>query len=665
MFKLFKHLSIVQTTMLSVSFLIFFALTLSILSIYSSWQTLQLHDQDKRSIVLMDALEKVAHHHAVERGLTAGYLGAPTEAKKQALDKQRQQADAIVVTLNQLKEGPWPTEFKIQQHLSLLTEVLSEKTQIRRSVDEYKAPKAFAYYSKVNKISLDTLQILRMNIKGWQVQKSLSGAINLAWFKERAGQLRGKINGALAKGKIDPLVKAEISTYIEDLSLINHYLDNILEGERLDLFQQKLNNENSRLIKQVHSQIVQVSPEEFNANEFPTSGSWFVMATEQIGGIKGLLDQQWQQLHQQISEDSEQANFSLISEFIVLCVILVFVVLINLDLINSLRRNLAQLTSSLHKVAHEGDLTRDIRLHSNNELGNISNAINDTIYAFKVLIIGLADSVNTSTRLSNHINGISARVLNDAQSTQKLATNIATAVEQMAATGDQIAQSAASVLEASDALKQNAELTHKVNQHSRDAMQKLNDYMQVVESKANFMEQQVGTISGILDTINNLSEQTNLLALNAAIEAARAGESGRGFAVVADEVRTLAKSSKSSSDRIGDLLKGLQKASEEVALAIRNNADSTQDTLQRVEEAQQISDEMKRQSSKVEGLSHQVATAAEQQSTVAKEIASDANKVLSAADHELESAEEMLNVFEELKINNDVLGTTMKSFKID
>ena len=195
-------------------------------------------------------------------------------------------------------------------------------------------------------------------------------------------------------------------------------------------------------------------------------------------------------------------------------------------------------------------------------------------------------------------------------------------------------------------------------------MVNLNSYMQEVESKASFMEQQVNIISGILGTINNLSEQTNLLALNAAIEAARAGESGRGFAVVADEVRNLAKSSKTSSDRIAELLQSLQAASNDVASAIKHNAATTQQTLQRVDEAQQISNEIKLQANRVEGLSHQVATAAEQQSAVSREMANDSSKVLDSANLELQTAEKLQAIFDALKANSKIVEESMARFKI-
>ena len=664
MFKLSKYLTIVKTTLISVVFLTTAVLILSTLSILSTWQHKQQASQDKQTLELMDVLEKVAHFHAVERGLTAGYIGAPSTEKKSVLDNQRTAADKAVATLLELKTQDWPADFELDKHLALLEQTLQQKTAIRSGVDSLNAPQAFNYYSQVNQIALDTLQNLRMNIIDSRIQKYLSAVINLAWYKERAGQLRGKINGLLASGKLSDVAKADIVGYINALNLVSDYLKPILEGSQRERFMQVINNANSQAIAQVHQGILQSSTGNLNSQQFPSSENWFNNATQQISEIKGVLDQQWQQLHDQTNAATRAASNSLIGEILLLSLVLVFIALLNIDLIKSLRNKLAQLSASLRVISEQGDLSQDIRLNSRDELGDISRVVHQTIQSFKGMLMGLAESIKNSSEISQQINQVSTEVLHNAKSTQQLTTSIATAVEQMAATSDEIARSTVSALEASDALNKNALISSQLNQKSHDAMVNLNSYMQEVENKANFMEQQVNIISGILGTINNLSEQTNLLALNAAIEAARAGESGRGFAVVADEVRNLAKSSKTSSDRIAELLQSLQAASNDVASAIKHNAASTQQTLQRVDEAQQLSNEIKLQANRVESLSHQVATAAEQQSTVSREMANDSNKVLDSANLELQTAEKLQAIFDALKANINVVETSMARFKI-
>ena len=86
------------------------------------------------------------------------------------------------------------------------------------------------------------------------------------------------------------------------------------------------------------------------------------------------------------------------------------------------------------------------------------------------------------------------------------------------------------------------------------AMANISETVNLAVDKIKSLEKRTQQISGITNTISEISEQTNLLALNAAIEAARAGESGRGFAVVADEVRSLASRTGQSTSEISTML---------------------------------------------------------------------------------------------------------------
>lgn len=72
------------------------------------------------------------------------------------------------------------------------------------------------------------------------------------------------------------------------------------------------------------------------------------------------------------------------------------------------------------------------------------------------------------------------------------------------------------------------------SEHEQSALRQLQAHQHRV------LQDSLGKLGAIVNSIQGIATQTNLLALNAAIEAARAGERGRGFAVVADEVRTLA-----------------------------------------------------------------------------------------------------------------------------
>lgn len=84
----------------------------------------------------------------------------------------------------------------------------------------------------------------------------------------------------------------------------------------------------------------------------------------------------------------------------------------------------------------------------------------------------------------------------------------------------------------------------------------------------------VQKVSGITNTITNISSQTNLLAVNATIESARAGEAGKGFSVIAGQVRSLAQETENSTKQIESIIQELTTINREMDAAIRASSEN-------------------------------------------------------------------------------------------
>ncbi len=189
-----------------------------------------------------------------------------------------------------------------------------------------------------------------------------------------------------------------------------------------------------------------------------------------------------------------------------------------------------------------GDLTQQIDVDSNNEIGELLHALKDMNGSLVRIVRQVREGSDAIYSASSDIASGNA--------------DLSSRTEQQAGSLD---KTAASMDRLTGAVKQNAEHAHQANQlaeSASDVAAKGGTAVARVVETMDAISDSSRKIFDIISVIDGIAFQTNILALNAAVEAARAGEQGRGFAVVASEVRNLAQRSAAAAKEIKALIGG-------------------------------------------------------------------------------------------------------------
>jgi len=318
----------------------------------------------------------------------------------------------------------------------------------------------------------------------------------------------------------------------------------------------------------------------------------------------------------------------------------------------------------------KGDFTQTLDIDQKDEIGILSDVLNEMGRNLKKMFADISNSVETisssSTELSalskqmatgsdqtlgktkattDAANEMNSNMMSVAAATEQASTNItmvATATEEMTSTISEIAQNS----------ERASGITDEAVAHAKSASDRVDKLGKAADE-----------IGKVTETITEISDQTNLLALNATIEAARAGDAGKGFAVVATEIKELAKQTAGATLEIKEKIDGIQDSTagtvteiEQISKVINDINEIVSIIATAVEEQSTTSREIAGNVSEASNGIKEITENVAHSSTVSKKIAKDISEV----NHE---AVEMSNSSSQVNLNAEELSKLSKQFK--
>lgn len=342
----------------------------------------------------------------------------------------------------------------------------------------------------------------------------------------------------------------------------------------------------------------------------------------------------------------------------------------------------------LHRAAKQiadGDMNVALEIRSNDEIGQVSTAISQTItrltqymdYIHEITAV-LQTIATGDFRITLHhdysgsfapLKDALVEIISSFNTTMALIATTANEVNQganqVSSTSQGLAagatQQAATIQELSASISKITADVQESTSFVRDAANHVNDtvisvnqstaHMNQLKQAMDAIDRSSRQITTITKLIEDIAFQTNILALNAAVEAARAGEAGKGFAVVADEVRNLAAKSADAAKQTSTLI--LQAAS------------NVQNGMQLTDLNAETLAHISVKSGEIHSLMKKLEQYAASQATAMQEINQGLEQVSNVVQSNAASAEEGSAASEELLAQATMLDHEVRKFKLE
>lgn len=330
----------------------------------------------------------------------------------------------------------------------------------------------------------------------------------------------------------------------------------------------------------------------------------------------------------------------------------------------SIIRPINNMRNAISDIDKNSDLTIRIKNNSKDEVSSTVVALNAMIDKFNNIISQVNSTCSEISSMISQVTNVTEKTNSGMLKQKSDSHQLATAMNEMAATSQEVANHATSAAQAANQAELDSNHGQEIITATIDSINTIANDIEAASSAVNRLATDSDQIGTILDVIKNIAEQTNLLALNAAIEAARAGEQGRGFAVVADEVRSLASRTQVSTEEIQAMIERLQSGASEAVNAIHT---SQQRILESAEQSSSATESLNMITESVNTINNttiQVSSATNEQLTVAEEMNQRIVSISQVADETESGTQQITSYIDSLSNTSNELESLVAQFKI-